>query len=75
MKSMEPSLMDIFFMTFFYRAGGPWPPRPPLAPILSFIMNMIVNVNRSVNHPQLTLLIILQKNSNQCEPYQKISKS
>ena len=34
MKSMWPPLAAIFFMTYFYRAGGPWPPRPPLDPLL-----------------------------------------
>ena len=35
MKSMRPPLAAIFFMTYFYRArGGPWPPRPPLDPLL-----------------------------------------
>ena len=29
MKSMRPPLATIFFMTYFHRAGGPWPPRPP----------------------------------------------
>ena len=44
----------------------------PLECIL--VMFVIVNVNRPVNHPQLTLLIILQQNSNQCELYQKVLK-
>ena len=34
MKSMRPPLVAIFFMTYFHRAGGPWPPRPPLDPLL-----------------------------------------
>ena len=34
MKSMQPPLADIFFMTYFYRAGVPWPPCPP-DPLLS----------------------------------------
>ena len=29
MKSMWPPLVDISFMTYFYRAGGAWPPLPP----------------------------------------------
>ena len=29
MKSMWPPLAAIFFMTYLYRAGGPWPPRHP----------------------------------------------
>ena len=35
MKSMWPPLTAIFFMTYFHRARGPWPPRrPPLDPLL-----------------------------------------
>ena len=34
MKSMQVPSVAIFFMTYFYRAGGPWPPRPPLDPLL-----------------------------------------
>ena len=30
MKSMRAPLAAIFFMTYFHRPGGPWPPRPPL---------------------------------------------
>ena len=29
MKSVWPPLVAIFFMTYLYRAGGPWPPRIP----------------------------------------------
>ena len=30
MKSMQPPLAAIYFMTYFHRAGrGAWPPRPP----------------------------------------------
>ena len=29
MKSMWLPLVAIFFMTYFYRARGPWPPWPP----------------------------------------------
>ena len=29
MKSMWPPSVAIFFMTYFYRAGGAWPHRPP----------------------------------------------
>ena len=36
MKSMRPPSAAIFFMTYFHRAGGPWPPRPPLDPLLDF---------------------------------------
>ena len=35
MKSMGPPLAAIFFMTYFYRAGGAWPPRHPLDPLLN----------------------------------------
>ena len=35
MKSMRPPSVAIFFMTYFYRAGGgAWRPRPPLDPLL-----------------------------------------
>ena len=29
MKSMQPPSAAIFFMTYFYRTGAPWPPRAP----------------------------------------------
>ena len=29
MKSMQAPLVAIFFVTYFHRAGGPWPPWPP----------------------------------------------
>ena len=29
MKSMWPPLEAIFFMTYFHRVGGAWPPCPP----------------------------------------------
>ena len=35
MNSMWPPLAAISFMTYLYRAGGPWPPRHPLDPLLN----------------------------------------
>ena len=35
MKSMWLPLVVIFFMTYLYRAGGAWPPRHPLDPLLA----------------------------------------
>ena len=40
MKSMRPPSAAIFFMTYFYRAGGPWPPRPPPDPLLSILFTV-----------------------------------
>ena len=38
MKSMRPPSAAIFFMTYFYRAGGgPWPPWPPPGSATVFI--------------------------------------
>ena len=40
MKSMRPPLAAIFFMTYFHRAGGPWPPRPPPGSATGLCVNL-----------------------------------
>ena len=60
MKSMRPPSAAIFFMTYFYRAGGggPWPPWPPpgSATVSSFVSNILRQLSDCVTLQMLQLL-------------------
>ena len=55
MKSMRLPLAAIFFMTYFHRAGGGlWPPRPPLDPLLDFVLLKAIQDAECNAHRPLT---------------------
>ena len=55
MKSMRPPLVAIFYMTYFHRAGRPWPPHPPPDPLL----HLVATEAHTVNNRAVSILLEL----------------